>query len=197
MALFILLLLVLPGGPSNKTDIKPWLPLYVVFTCCITGVIHELPCRLTRRQRPAVAQVHGGLRFGQPSTPHSGYPCYPGYRTSSEWSYPRAPSDSYSNDPNCFRHRGPGSSRSVQTGSGGTEYTLGDLDGARRDPRAAHFIYGNSHVTHVRPPSGDLRSVTARGADAYETVANMELGRDRVSQDSSLESRDPLLGSND
>ncbi|KAJ9164593.1 hypothetical protein NKR19_g1237 [Coniochaeta hoffmannii] len=82
-------------------------------------------------------------------------------------------------------------------GSGGTEYTLRDLDGARRDPQAAHFIYGNSHVDQVRLPSGDLRLVTARGADAYEAVAGMELDRDRISQDSALESRAPLLGSND
>ena len=194
MALFILLFLVLPGGPSNKTDIKPWLPICVVLTCCVTAVIHGLPFRITRNRYPAVAQVQGGLHFGQPSTPHPGDP---GYRTSSEWSHPRAPSDSYRNDPNSFRYMGPGSSRSLQTGSGGTEYTLRDLDGARRDPQAAHFIYGNSHVDQVRLPSGDLRLVTARGADAYEAVAGMELDRDRISQDSALESRAPLLGSND
>jgi hypothetical protein len=91
---------------------------------------------------------------------------------------------------------GPGSSRSVQTGSGGTEYTLRDLDGARRDPQVA-FIYGNSRVDLGRLSSENVPSATPHGTDTYEPAADMELGHVRPSQDSALESRAPLLGSYD
>lgn len=188
VALFVLLLVVLPGGPSNKRDIIPWLPLYVVFACLLTAAIHEIPFRITRSQSSVIAQAYDSSYFASPRTPD---------RTPSEWSDPRAPSQSYRNDPNSFQHMGPRSSRSVQTGSGATEYTLsGDLDGARRDPHMA-FIYGDSHIDPGRISSEDVSSASTRAADAYAAAPGMELGRIRPSQDSAQDSRAPFLGSYD
>jgi hypothetical protein len=170
----------------------PWLPLYVVFTCLFTVAIHDLPFRITRNQYPVITQVYGGSELALPSA------SFRGYRTSSEWSEPRAPSQSYRNDPNNFQHMGPGSGspRSVQSGSGVTEYTLRNLDGARRDPQAA-FIYGNSHFDLDRLAPEDSPSANTSGADAHDAAADMELGQVRLSRDSALESRAPLLGSYD
>ncbi|OIW34524.1 hypothetical protein CONLIGDRAFT_7902 [Coniochaeta ligniaria NRRL 30616] len=192
LALFILLVVVLPGGPSNKSDIIPWLPLYVVFACLLTAAIHDIPFRITRYQYPVVPQVYRDPEFALSSAPRRGR------RASSEWSEPRPPSESYRNDPSNFQHMGPGSgsSRSVQSGSDATEYTFRNLDGAQRDPQA-DLIYGNSNFELGRHTSGDFPSATMRGADAYEAAADMELSQVRPSQDSALESRAPLLGSHE
>lgn len=191
VALFILLIVVLPGDPSNKRDLIPWLPLYVVFVCLVTAYIHDFPYRITRYPYPLATPVYGGSEFSLPPTPHRSR------RSSSEWSEPRPPSDSYRNDPGSFQNMGPGSeySRSVQSGSGATEYTLRNLDGARRDPQAA-FLYGSSRFSLNRLTSEDLPSTTTSRPDAYEAAAVLELGQARLStEDSTMEPRAPLLGS--
>lgn len=81
----------------------------------------------------------------------------------------------------------------MQTGSGGTEYTLRDLDGARRDPQVA-IIFGNSHVDCGFE---DVPAAMTPAAEAFQASPDMDLGQVRPSQDSSHESRDPLLASYD
>ena len=135
VALLGLLIIVLSGGPDRSYI--PWLPLYVVVACLMTAAMYE-PFKVTPDQYAALSHVYGDSNFASPSANHrSSGP-------SSEFSEPRAPSQSYRIDPNNFQHMGPGSSRSAQTSSGATEYSLGDLEGAARDPQAA-FIFGNAH----------------------------------------------------
>ncbi|KAB5579910.1 hypothetical protein GE09DRAFT_1050542 [Coniochaeta sp. 2T2.1] len=191
IALFILLIIVLFGAPSNGRDIIPWLPLYVVAACLLTVIIHKLPYRITRHQYAAVSQVYGSSDVALPPTAP-----YRSHRPSSDWSEPRPPSESYRQDPSSFHHMGPPSTRSVQTGSGGTEYTLSNIDGAARDPRAA-YIFGNSHFDLGRLAAEHLSSTNTHTPDTYQTAATMEIGQARPSEDSTLESHVPLLGSYD
>ncbi|KAB5551390.1 hypothetical protein GE09DRAFT_171133 [Coniochaeta sp. 2T2.1] len=186
--LFILLIIVLFGAPSNGKDIVPWLPLYVVAACLFTVIIHNLPYRITRHQYAAVTQLYGSSDVALPSTTP-----YRSHRPSSDWSEPRPPSESYRHDPNSFHHMGPPSARSVQTGSGGTEETLSHLDGVARDPQAA-FIFGNSHFDIGRLVSEDLSLTNTYTPDAYQTAASMEIGQARQSEDSTLGSHAPFLG---
>ncbi|KAH8905146.1 hypothetical protein BR93DRAFT_767549 [Coniochaeta sp. PMI_546] len=170
----------------------PWLPLYVVFACLLTVVIDDIPFCIPRNQYPVGTQVYGGSDAALPSAP------FRSSRASLAWSEPRPPSQSYRNDPSNFQHMGPGSGSppSVQSGSGATEYTLRNLDGASRHPQAA-IIFGNSGFGLGRFTPERYQSMTTRGADAYGAAADMELGQVRPSLDGALESRAPLLGSHD
>lgn len=190
MALLILLLIVLSGGPSGKSELIPWLPLYIVATCLVTAAIYELPFRITRNHNPPVAQVYADTDSAPPS------PTSRGYRASSDFSEPRAPSQTYCYDARNFQHMGPSSSRSVQTGSDATELSLGNVAGAKRDPRAA-IIYGNANSDHDPLQAINSRFMAKPGADPYDAAVYMELADVRPSQDSVQGSRAPLLESYD
>lgn len=179
IALLLLLLAVLPAGPSRK-DLIPWLPLFIVFCSLGTVAIDKASNNLRlRRGGEFVPDELSGVSFDSWSD-HT-------FPTASDRRGRRPPSQSNRLHPIYFGRYGPSSQYSHPSRSE-SDITLGGVVGQIRQTwdtqTRGYFDTGAADV--ALEPTGQVQA---------DVMRSMEPEEDQFSESQSNLSDHPLLGS--
>ncbi|KAK4129526.1 hypothetical protein N657DRAFT_80941 [Parathielavia appendiculata] len=182
-ALFFLLVAVVGAG-SSRTDLIPWLPLFIASLSLITVAIYEISQHVGPAPLSFTAgEPLSGISIDTLSERSS--------RTMSTQRGVQTSLESNRNDSLLFAHHGPPSRTSHRTATDITDITLSIVEGYCRpewDPQTRSYFLGNA--LPEREPLGK----SCQRSPSPGRQENRDLDMDLDSDPGSLESSHPLLG---